>query len=205
MNRRDLLALAASLAAAPQAFAQTTANTTTAPDTTSVALTTPLGRIVVALETRRAPITSANFLAYVDGKRFDGAASFYRASRPPNAPTDDFGLIEGGLIGHPEKLLPPIAHESTRQTGLTHVSGTVSIARHAPGAAQADFFVCMGDQHYLDATETQPGFAPFGHVTEGWEVLKKILVAPVDPNRGEGSMKGEMLVQPVPIVRARRV
>lgn len=196
-TRRDLLALAAALAASP-AFAQTEVA-----ETTPVALTTPLGRIVITLETRRAPITSANFLRYVDRKLYDGA-SFYRASRPKGATTDDRGLVEGGLAGHPEKLLPPIAHESTTQTGLSHVDGTVSIARNAPGTAQADFFICLGDETYLDATPTQPGFAAFGRVTEGLEIVKQILVMPTDPDKGEGSMKGEMLVQPVPITQARR-
>jgi peptidyl-prolyl cis-trans isomerase A (cyclophilin A) len=199
-NRRDLLALAAALAASSRAAAQE------APATTPVALTTPLGRIVVALETRRAPITSANFLRYVDRGLYDGA-SFYRASRPTGATTDDFGLVEGGLVGHPEKLLPPIAHESTAQTGLSHVDATISIARNAPGTAQADFFICLGRQSYLDAVPNdpaQPGFAAFGQVAEGLELVRKILVMPVDPSKGEGSMKGEMLVTPVPILTARR-
>jgi peptidyl-prolyl cis-trans isomerase A (cyclophilin A) len=197
LSRRDLVALAAALAASSRAAAQE------APATTPVALTTPLGRIVVALETRRAPLTSANFLRYVDRGLYDGA-SFYRASRPPGATTDESGLVEGGLVGHPERLLPPIAHESTAQTGLSHVDGTISIARNAPGTAQADFFICLGQQSYLDATPDQAGFAAFGQVTEGLDLVRKILVMPVDPTKGEGSMKGEMLVTPVPILTARR-
>jgi peptidyl-prolyl cis-trans isomerase A (cyclophilin A) len=195
-SRRDLLAFAAALAASSQANAQ-------APTTTPVALATPLGRIVIALETQRAPITSANFLRYVDKQLYDGA-SFYRASRPPGATTDESGLVEGGIVGHPEKLLAPIAHESTAQTGLSHIDGTISIARNAPGTAQADFFICLGRQSYLDATPDQPGFAAFGQVTEGLDLVRKILVMPVDPTKGEGSMKGEMLVTPVPILTARR-
>jgi peptidyl-prolyl cis-trans isomerase A (cyclophilin A) len=197
-SRRDLLALAAALAASP-AFAQTAA----APETVPVALTTPLGRIVVALETRRAPLTSANFLRYVDGKRYDGA-SFFRASRPKGSTRNDVGLVEAGLSNHPEKLLAPIPHESTAQTGLSHVDGTISIARNAPGTAQADFFICLGDQTYLDATATEPGFAAFGRVTDGLEIVKQILVMPTDPEKGVGSMKGEMLLQPVAITQARR-
>ena len=197
-SRRDLLALAAALAASP-ALAQTAA----APDTTAVGLTTPLGRIIVALETRRAPITSANFLRYVDGKLYDGA-TFFRASRPKGSARDDAGLVEAGLSNHPEKLLAPIAHESTAQTGLSHIDGTISIARNAPGTAQADFFICLGDQTYLDATATQPGFAAFGHVTEGLEIVKQIMVMPTDPEKGVGAMRGEMLVNPVPITAARR-
>ena len=201
-TRRDLLALAAALCASP-AFAQN-AGAEAGFATTPVILTTPLGQIVLALETQRAPVTSANFLRYVDRKLYDGA-SFYRASRPKGSTTDDRGLVEGGLSAHPEKLLPPIAHESTAQTGLSHIDGTISIARNAPGTAQADFFICLGEQTYLDATATQPGFAAFGRVTQGLEIVKQILVMPTDPEKGEGSMKGEMLAQPVPITSVRRV
>jgi peptidyl-prolyl cis-trans isomerase A (cyclophilin A) len=198
LRRRDLLALAAALTATPAATQERIA-----PETTPVVLTTPLGRIVLALETRRAPITSANFLAYVDKKLYDGA-SFYRASRPPNATSDSYGLVQGGLRNLPERLLAPIAHESTTQTGLRHVNGTISMGRNAPGTAQADWFICLGDQPYLDADDQQPGFAAFGRVTAGLEVVKQILVAPVDPNEGTGSMKGEILRDPVPIITARR-
>lgn len=198
LRRRDLLAFAAALTASP-AFAQTEGFATT-----PVALTTPLGRIVLALETQRAPITSANFLSYVDKKLYDGA-SFYRASRPPNSTRDDFGLVQGGLRNMPERLLPSIAHESTRQTGLAHLDGTISMGRNAPGTAQADWFICLGAQPYLDADDQQPGFAAFGRVTEGLEIIKQILVAPVDPNQGTGSMKGEILQAPVPITTARRI
>jgi peptidyl-prolyl cis-trans isomerase A (cyclophilin A) len=197
-TRRDLLALAAALAASP-ALAQGTE-----PASSSVALSTPLGRIVVALETQRAPITSGNFLRYVDRKLFDGA-SFYRASRPPGATTNDHGLVQGGLRNEPKKLLAPIAHESTLQTGLSHVDGTISMGRNAPGTAQADWFICLGSETYLDADATQPGFAAFGHVTEGLEIVKQILVMPTDPDKGTGAMKGEMLLQPVPITTVRRV
>ena len=199
MNRRELLAFAAALAVPKPAAAAE-------PDVTPVALATPLGRIVIGLETKRAPITAANFLKYVDRRLYDGA-SFYRASRPPGSAADDFGLVQGGLQNDPKKVLPPIAHESTLKTGLSHVDGTISMGRHAPGSAQADWFICLGDQTYLDADPKDPktpGFAAFGRVTEGMEILKQILVMPVDPRKGEGAMKGEMLAKPVPILTARR-
>ena len=199
MNRRELLAFAAALAVPKPAAAAE-------PDVTPVALATPLGRIVIGLETKRAPITAANFLKYVDRRLYDGA-SFYRASRPPGSAADDFGLVQGGLQNDPKKVLPPIAHESTLKTGLSHVDGTISMGRHAPGSAQADWFICLGDQTYLDADPKDPktpGFAAFGRVTEGMEILKQVLVMPVDPRKGEGAMKGEMLAKPVPILTARR-
>ena len=202
-TRRDLLALAAALAASP-AFAQSPAQPVA--ETTRVVLTTPLGLVAIALETRRAPITAANFLKYVDRKLYDGA-SFYRASRPPGSTANDFGFVQGGLQNDPKKVLPPIAHESTLATGLSHVNGTVSMARFAPGTAQAEWIICLGDQTYLDAAPNdpgRPGFAAFGHVTEGLELVKQILVSSKDPTRGEGPMKGEMLQSPVPITSARR-
>jgi peptidyl-prolyl cis-trans isomerase A (cyclophilin A) len=200
-TRRALITLAAALTAAP-ALALPAAAPTTA--VTPVALETPLGRIVLALETGRAPITAGNFLAYVDRRLFDGA-SFYRASRPPGA--IDFGLVQGGLQNDPKRVLPPIAHESPLTTGLAHRNGTISMGRNAPGTAQADWFICLGDQAYLDADPNDPaklGFAAFGQVTEGLEVVKQILLLPPDPDRGEGPMKGEMLLHPVPILTARR-
>jgi peptidyl-prolyl cis-trans isomerase A (cyclophilin A) len=214
-SRRDLLALAAGLAALPalaraQAVpapaASAPAPPATAFKTTPVALATPLGRIVIALEVERAPITSGNFLRYVDRRLYDGA-SFYRASRPKGSTADDFGLVQGGLRNDPKKLLPPIAHESTLKTGLSHVNGTISMARNAPGSADGDWFICLGDQTYLDADPNDPkqaGFAAFGHVIEGLDIVKQILVMPTDPNKGAGSMRGEMLKTPVPIVTARR-
>src|SRR3954451_5363781 len=103
-TRRRLLATAAALAASP-ALAQAPGPETppeTTPETTAVALTTPLGRIVIALESRRAPITTATFLRYVDRKLYDGA-SFYRASRPPGSSAGDYGLVQGGLQNDPKR------------------------------------------------------------------------------------------------------
>ncbi|HEY8573068.1 peptidylprolyl isomerase [Phenylobacterium sp.] len=194
--RRTLLA-AVVLAAAP-ALAQ--------PANPRVALTTPEGVIVLELYADKAPVTAANYLKYVDRKLYDGA-TFYRASRPPGASGPaDYGVLQGGLQNDPKKVLPPIAHESTAKTGLKHVDGTISMGRHAPGSAQADWFICVGDQPYLDAEGAKnPGFAAFGRVVEGMDVVKKILSGDRDPKKGEGAMKGEMLVKPVRITTARRL
>ncbi|WP_411289003.1 peptidylprolyl isomerase [Phenylobacterium sp.] len=200
-NRRQIIATAAALAAAGPAFAQDPAPK----PPVRVALTTALGVVVIELAPS-APVSTANYLRYVDRKLYDGAA-FYRASRPPGSTANDYGLVQGGLQNDPKKVLAPIAHESTRKTGLTHKDGTISMGRHAPGSAQADWFICLGDQAYLDADPKDPksaGFAAFGQVVEGMEVIKQILVQPVSPTAGEGSMKGEMLVRPVRILTARR-
>ena len=170
----------------------------------NVRLETTEGPIVVALEQGRAPITTANFLRYVDDKRFDGI-SFYRAVNV--AP--GFGLIQGGLRGDARKLLPPIKHEPTTVTGLSHIDGAISMARNAPGTADASFFITVGAIPSMDADPKQPGdnlgFAVFGHVTEGMEIVRHILQEPTSPTEGEGVMKGQMLVQPVRILSARRM
>jgi peptidyl-prolyl cis-trans isomerase A (cyclophilin A) len=172
-------------------------------DLVPVAIETSLGRIVVALDRQRAPITTANFLRYVDTKRYDGQ-TFYRAMK--NGP--DGGLIQGGLTTDAGKLLPPIAHEPTSRTGLKHVAGSLSMARLTPGSAKADFFILTTDIPGFDAGAPggdADGFAVFGHVIEGMDVVKAIYAAPTSPTKGKGVMKGEMLDPPVKIIKAVRV
>jgi peptidyl-prolyl cis-trans isomerase A (cyclophilin A) len=203
INKRAFLA---GLGAVSVARAQTPLPPPDFPPAIPVALTTPLGIITVGLAWVQAPITCANFLRYVDAKRFDGAA-FYRAVHAGSGTTN--GLVQGGLRNDPAKVFPPIAHESTMTTGLRHVDGTISMARYAPGSAQAEFFICVGDQLYLDADPSQPGdnlgFAAFGHVVSGMDVARAILAAPTSPTEGEGVMKGQMLSPMVAIVTARRL
>jgi peptidyl-prolyl cis-trans isomerase A (cyclophilin A) len=199
---RALLALSLLLAAPTPA--QAAEPTSTAAETVRVALNSSEGAIVIELEAKRAPITTANFLRYVDQKRFDGM-SIYRATRV--AP--GFGLIQGGVRNDPKRALPPIAHEPTSQTGLSHKDGTISMARNAPGTASGDFFITIGDIPSMDADPSQPGdnlgFAAFGHVVEGMEIVRRILEAPTSPTEGEGAMKGQILAPPVRILTARRV
>lgn len=171
-----------------------------------VALLTSEGPIVLELEKERAPITAANFLRYVDQKRFDGA-SFYRAVGVPGAP--EYGLVQGGVRFDPRKTLPAIAHEPTTKTGLSHLSGTISMARNAPGTATGDFFITIGDMPYMDADPKQPGdnvgYAAFGRVAEGMDIVRRILAAPVSPTEGVGSMRGQILAAPIRILSARRI
>jgi peptidyl-prolyl cis-trans isomerase A (cyclophilin A) len=173
------------------------------PATVRVTLTTADGPITIAVETERAPITAGNFLKYVDQKRLDGL-TFYRAVRV----ADGYGLVQGGVRNDPKRVLPNIAHEPTSKTGLSHVDGTISMARAAPGSASGDFFFTVGDMTSLDADPKQPGdnlgFAAFGHVVEGMDVLRRILDAPKSVTAGEGEMKGQMLDPPIRIVTARR-
>ena len=209
MLRRTLIGLAAAFAAtAVQAQVPPAAPAPTKPNP-RVKLETAQGAIIIELYADKAPITVANYLKYVDRGLYNGAV-FYRASRPPGYVADDYGLIQGGLQNDPKRVLPPIAHESTIKTGLTHkTEGTISMGRHAPGSAQADWSITLGDMSYLDADpkdpKANPGFAAFGQVVEGLEVVRKIIVMPTDPTKGEGAMKGEILKQPVRITKVSRV
>src|SRR5690242_8300726 len=187
------------------AFAQT-APPASAPaakeDLVPVAIDTSLGRIVVALDRAHAPITTANFLHYVDTHRFDGQ-NFYRAMH-----VGDGGLIQGGVTTDARKLFQPIAHEPTTQTGLHNVAGAISMANAGPGTAKSDFFILLSDMPALDANGPggdANGFAAFGRVTAGMDVVKKIFESPVSATKGEGAMKGQMLDPQIKILKAARL
>jgi peptidyl-prolyl cis-trans isomerase A (cyclophilin A) len=204
--KHRFLAAALLAALATPAFAQPAAPATAAPapkeDLVPVAIDTSLGRIVVALDRGRAPITTANFLHYIDTHRFDGQ-NFYRAMH-----MGDGGLIQGGITTDARKLFAPIAHESTSVTGLHNVAGAISMANAGPGTAKSDFFILLSDMPGLDANGPggdSNGFAAFGHVTEGMDVVKKIWEAPVSATKGEGAMKGQMLDPQIRIVKMSRV
>lgn len=201
MIRRTFLA-AAALALLPAPLAAQPA-----PAPVRVLLQTGEGPITVELYRDKAPVTVANFLKYVDQKRLDGA-SFYRAARAEGAPPD-YGLVQFGVRNNPKKLLPPIKHEPTSQTGLSHLSGTLSMARSAPGTAAGDIFIVVGDMTSLDADPKAAGdnlgFAAFGRVVEGMDLVKRILAAPISPTAGEGAFKGQILARPVVISSARRL
>ena len=200
---RSIVLLALFCLGAPALAQAPVANPAPAPTTVRVLLHTSAGDIVVALETQRAPITAGNFLHYVDTHRMDGT-EFYRAMH--TAP--DSGLIQGG-VRNGRLLFPPIAHEPTSQTGLTHDDGALSAPRLAVGTAQGDFTIMVGNQHYLDAGPGSAGdglgYAVFGHVVEGMDVVRRILVAPTSPTEGQGVMRGQMLDPRVRIITARRV
>jgi peptidyl-prolyl cis-trans isomerase A (cyclophilin A) len=167
-----------------------------------VTITTAAGPIVAELDRARAPVSTANFLRYVDAKRFDGI-SFFRSMKLPWKA----GVIQTGQRD-PKKVYPPIAHEPTNVTGLSHVEGVLSMARRAPGTAQGDWSITIGDMTGLDAKPGTPGdntgYAVFGRVVEGMDVVKQIWSGATDPDAGEGAMKGQMLTPPVRILNIRR-
>lgn len=167
-----------------------------------VRLETDWGPIVVELDLKRAPVTSRNFLAYVDEKRFDGM-SFYRAAR--NRQNAAIGLVQGGINSRARFGKFPIAHEPTDKTGLRHVDGTLSMARNAPGSAMGDFFITVGPAAYLDAKPGSAGYAAFGRVVSGMAVVKRMLAAPTWPGGRSENTIGQHIKAPIVIRRARRV
>jgi peptidyl-prolyl cis-trans isomerase A (cyclophilin A) len=171
--------------------------------TVDVVLHTILGDIRIALEKDRAPITTANFLRYVDQKRFDNI-TFYRCVKVSE--DGKYGLLQGGLKGNPKLMFKPIAHEATSTTGLSHLDGTLSMARTDPGTATADFFIVIGDLTSLDAKPdgSDPGYAAFGRVTMGMDIVHQMLELPRSADAGDGSMKGQMLAEPVKVLTVRR-
>lgn len=171
------------------------------PDTVRVTLTTDAGAIVVALDARRAPVTTANFVRYVDAGRFDGTF-FYRAA--PTRGASGRGFIQGGIRREYRRMFPPIAHEPTSATGLRHGEGAISMARSDFSGAMGDFFITTAAMPSMDATQDDAGFAVFGRVVEGMDVVRRILAAPTVPDAGRGAMRGQMIAAPVRIVSARR-
>lgn len=177
-------------------------------DTELVLLETTAGDIRVEVETERAPITAANFLRYVDEDRFDGIV-FYRAMtldwEQPN------GLIQAGVQYDPDRVLDPIPHEPTSDTGVLHTKGALSMARNAPGTATGDFSILLRAQPSMDADpqsedpDLREGYAAFGRVVDGWDTVLAIHAMPTDPDKGEGWMRGQMLAKPVTIIDARRI
>lgn len=177
-----------------------------APDTRPyVALATDLGTITVRLEDKRAPVSSKNFLRYVDSKRMDGFG-FYRSTRSWGPASQ---LIQAGNRGDARKNYPQIAHEPTNVTGLTNCKGALVMARLAPGDATTDFFLLLSDIPGFDADPAQSGdnagFAVFGELVGGADIAEKIFNAPISPTAGEGVMVGQILDPMVMIKSARRV
>ena len=165
-----------------------------------VVIETNLGTIEVELYQKEAPITVSNFMKYIDEDRYLGS-TFYRVVTMKNQPKSKVKIevIQGGLYedNHPQNL-PSIVHESTNITGIKHLDGVISMARYEPGTATFEFFICVGDQPSLDyggaRNKDNNGFAAFGKVISGMDVVHKIQVQPeseqlLDPRIPITSMK----------------
>ena len=166
-----------------------------------VLIETELGAIEAELDAAKAPVTVANFLRYVDGKFYDGGR-FHRTVKPDNQPDNQVKIqvVQAGI--NPAKAKEEflaIKLERTRDTKLSHQDGTLSMARDGPDTATSDFFICLGDQPELDfGGKRNPdgqGFAAFGRVVKGMDVVKKILAAPAE---------GQTLTPPLKILKVAR-
>jgi peptidyl-prolyl cis-trans isomerase A (cyclophilin A) len=167
-----------------------------------VMLSTELGDIVIEVYLNKTPVTAANFLRYVDENRYR-EAQFYRVVTMDNQPNSDtkIEVIQGGIgFIESELRLAPIEHETTDKTGIIHTNGVVSMARAEPGTASSEFFICIGDQPELDYDGKRnpdgQGFAAFGRVIQGMDVVRKIHEQPAQE---------QMLVSPIRITIFRRV
>ncbi|WP_394344014.1 peptidylprolyl isomerase [Sphingomonas baiyangensis] len=166
-----------------------------------VRIETSAGPITVALDTRRAPATTANFLAYVDDGRLDGT-SFYRAARSRRTPGT--GFVQGGIRTDAKRILPPFPLETTDKTGIRHLDATISMARgQSAEAASGNFFITAGAAPAMDARPGYQGYAAFGRVVGGMDAVKRILAVPT--GGGTGAMRGQMILKPIRIVRAVRL
>jgi peptidyl-prolyl cis-trans isomerase A (cyclophilin A) len=166
-----------------------------------VLIETEKGDIELELYPDKAPVTVENFLRYVDRKFYD-KGRFHRTVTLRNQPDNKVKIevIQAGMNPtRAKEELPPIKLERTRDTKLAHKDGTISMARDGPDTATSDFFICLGDQPELDfggkRNADGQGFAAFGKVVRGIEVVRKIQTAPAE---------GQTLMPPIKIVRTRR-
>ena len=163
---------------------------------------TEVGAIVIELQPRKAPVTSENFLRYVDSGHYTGGM-FHRTVRPDNQSTSPvkIDVVQAGVDPRKEReQFAPIALERTDMTGLRHRNGAISMARTTPDSATSDFFICIGDQPELDfggrRNPDGQGFAVFGRVLRGMDVVRKIQQSPAD---------GQTLTPPIKIFSIRRL
>lgn len=173
-----------------------------APGYVRVRLETSIGNIVLALDAKRAPKTVTNFLIYVDDGRLDNT-SFYRAYRRKD--NKALGFVQGGIDTEARRVyFPTVELEPTNQTGIQHLDGVISMARHKdPNSGTGNFSIQVGPNPTLDARPGYQGYAAFGRVVAGMDVIKRILA--LDTCCGRGVMFGQMIRKPVKIIKAVRL
>ena len=165
-----------------------------------VLIKTELGQIAIEICQDKAPVTAANFLKYVDAKLYDGSV-FHRTVTLDNQPDNavKIEVIQGGQLSR-EKCFPAIKLEQTSATGIKHLDGVISMARGGPDTATSSFFFCINDQPELDfggkRNADGQGFAAFGRVIAGMEVIRTIQKQPAD---------GQNLKPPVKIISIARI
>lgn len=187
------------------------ATATTHADTIKVKLETTMGNIHFDLYADKAPITVANFLKYIDAGSFNGG-SFYRVVHMQNQEQNDVKIevIQGGISTKENaKQFDPIPLERTRDTGLKHLDGTLSMGRYDPDTATSEFFICINEQPSLDfGGKRNPdgqGFAAFGQVTKGMDIVRAIQKVKTDTPEGELEYtSGQMVIKPVKFISFTR-
>lgn len=177
-------------------------------ETVYVEMVTSEGSFTLELYPTKAPVTVKNFLNYVDGGHYEGA-TFYRTVTYAN----DNGhpkieVIQGGIGDAADSLFPPIKHESTKETGILHTDGVISMSRFTVGSASSEFFICIGDQPGLDYGESRnpdkQGFAAFGRVVQGMDLVRAINKLPAKSASDDPYTKGQMIAEPAVISKALR-
>ena len=206
-----LLQLAACTQPASDLPAETAAEERTNAEV-NVVMTTALGEIELAIYPDSAPISAGNFLAYIEEGHYGGATLYRSAHREGNS---TIAVIQGGLLGpsmagdgseyaNPTPPRAPIAHETTHTTGISNEQGTIAYARMNPGSATSEFFFNMENNAVLDTDNGGPnrdghGYATFGRVVRGFDVLQAIHGLPRDGSTGIETLRGQIITEPVPI------
>lgn len=202
MHLISRLLFACLLAVLPLAAASAQSATKATPGFVRVRLETSAGNIVLALNAKAAPKTVANFMIYVDDGRLDNT-TFYRAYRRKDNPR--LGFVQGGIDTEARRVyFPTVELEPTSKTGLRHLDGTISMARHKEeNSGTGNFSIQIGPNPTLDARPGYSGYAAFGQVVSGMDVIKRILA--LDTCCGRGVMFGQMIRKRVSIIRAVRL
>jgi len=177
--------------------------------TVRILMSTGQGDVEIDLYIDEAPITAGNFLKLVDSGHMDGG-SFYRVVTDENDKVSPkIEVIQGGRGDAMEGAIDAIDHETTEQTGIRHTDGVISMARGGVGTATSEFFIVIGDQPGLDYGEVrhpdEQGFAAFGMVVRGMDVVRTIQGMPADGPTESDYTKGQILTEPVIISSVRRV
>jgi len=198
------------LALVLSAVVSATALVSTQSKAVRVRVQTELGDIVIEVDPIKAPITTANFLKYVDAGHYDGGI-FHRTVKMDNQPesTVKIEVIQAGV--NPERAkegFGAIALERTSVTGILHKDGVVSMARGGPDSATSGWFICINDQPSLDfggpRNPDGQGFGAFGRVVTGMDVVRKIQAAPSSTTRATNT-EAQRLTPPIKIVKVARV
>jgi peptidyl-prolyl cis-trans isomerase A (cyclophilin A) len=175
-----------------------------------VRIQTELGDIVIEVDQAKAPVTATNFLRYVDAGHYDGG-TWHRTVKMNNQPDSPVKIevIQAGVnAARAKEGFPPIALERTNKTGLLHKDGTISMARGTPDSATSGWFICINDQPSLDFGGARnpdgQGFAAFGRVVSGMDVVRKIQAAPSSTNMSTNA-EAQRLTPPIRILKVARL